>query len=444
MFKPIKLMLAMLITAALVTGIDASPAAAKVKIEFWFPVGVQGPIAQRVQNKVAQYNSMQNEVEVLPSFTGGYDDNAIKAQASIEAGRPPDVVLLSPYNTFDFWLAEYIEPIDSYLVENGLDPDEFFADFWPANDGNVKFKGKRYAIPFQNSVNITVWNCEHMEEVGLSCDDIPDTWDEFIEATKKLTKREGGEVTRWGVMLATEYDWFGWTFHGFVLANGGDFYNTGFRGEVYYDNPTTRGAMQFWRDLAFKHEVMPKGVLSGKACTTAWFAGKSSVAIISTGSLTFLRDNAKHRYALGFIPQHVRNMTTIGGAAMTIIKKDRTPEERKAVWHFTEWMTNAENLAEWSRKSGYSAPRKSSYQVPEHVKWGETHPETLKALEPLKCCAYPQFQVYKGVEVRKAIEDQAQAVMTGKKSVEEALAAAQKRANEIMRPYIEATVLPPK
>ena len=139
----------------------------------------------------------------------------------------------------------------------------------------------------------------------------------------------------------------------------------------------------------------------------------------------------------------VRNLTTIGGAAMTVMKKDRSPEERKAVWKFLSWMTSPENLAEWSRKSGYSSPRKSSYDVPEHIDWGKKYPETLKVLEPLKCCAYPQFQVYKGVAVRKAIEDQAQAVMTGKKSIEEALKAAQKNANEIMKPYIDATVIPP-
>jgi sn-glycerol 3-phosphate transport system substrate-binding protein len=441
----IKSTLGALTALAVLLPLQTAPSHASTKVEFWFPVAVQGKIAQRVQGKISEFNNTQTDVEVVPSFTGNYDENAIKAQAAFEAGRPPDVVLLSPYNIFDFWLAGYIESIDDYLRDRALDPDEFYSDFWESNFDNVTFEGTHYAIPYQNSIPLAVYNCDHMEAAGLDCNKLPETWAELLDVAKKLTKREGDKVTRWGVMMPTQYDWFGWGFHGWVLSNGGDFYNTGFRGEVYYDNPTTRGALQFWHDLAFKHRVMPQGVLSGKGTTTAWFAGKTSImAGISTGSLTFLRENSKFKYGVGFIPWNVRNLTTIGGAAMTIMRKDRSPEQREAIWKFLSWMTNAENLADWSRKSGYFAPRKSAYELPVMKEFGAKHPETLKVLGQLKCCTFAQFQVYKGIAVRKAIEDEAQAVMSGKKSVDEALVAAQQKADEIMKPYIDATVMPPK
>ena len=43
--------------------------------------------------------------------------------------------------------------------------------------------------------------------------------------------------------------------------------------------------------------------------------------------------------------------------------------------------------------------------------------------------------------VRKAIEDELQAVVSGKKQPKEAVAAAQKTADEILRPYVEQTAL---
>ena len=45
------------------------------------------------------------------------------------------------------------------------------------------------------------------------------------------------------------------------------------------------------------------------------------------------------------------------------------------------------------------------------------------------------------VPVRKAIEDELQAVLSGKKSPKEGVSAAQKSADEILRPYIEQTAM---
>ena len=55
--------------------------------------------------------------------------------------------------------------------------------------------------------------------------------------------------------------------------------------------------------------------------------------------------------------------------------------------------------------------------------------------------AKPWFATYKTVPVRKAIEDELAAVLSGKKTPKEALTAAQKGADEIMRPYVEQTAL---
>ncbi len=55
--------------------------------------------------------------------------------------------------------------------------------------------------------------------------------------------------------------------------------------------------------------------------------------------------------------------------------------------------------------------------------------------------AKPWFATYKTVPVRKALEDEVQAVLAGKKQPKEALVAAQKAADEILKPYVEQTSL---
>jgi sn-glycerol 3-phosphate transport system substrate-binding protein len=105
-----------------------------------------------------------------------------------------------------------------------------------------------------------------------------------------------------------------------------------------------------------------------------------------------------------------------------------------------KWLSAPEQLASWSRFTGYFAPRKSSYELPEMKEFTAAHPDALIALKQLEY-AKPWFMTYNTVAVRKAIEDEVQAVMTGKKKPEAAVKDAQRRADEIMLPYVQSTAL---
>ena len=55
--------------------------------------------------------------------------------------------------------------------------------------------------------------------------------------------------------------------------------------------------------------------------------------------------------------------------------------------------------------------------------------------------ARPWFATFNTVAVRKALEDQVQAVLAGRIHAPEAMANAQKAADAILRPYVERTAL---
>ena len=73
----------------------ALPAWAQTRIDFFFPVPVEGKLAREMTRLVKLYNESQKEVEVVASYTGNYDDTNLKAQAAAKAGKPPSVVLMS-------------------------------------------------------------------------------------------------------------------------------------------------------------------------------------------------------------------------------------------------------------------------------------------------------------------------------------------------------------
>ena len=114
--------------------------------------------------------------------------------------------------------------------------------------------------------------------------------------------------------------------------------------------------------------------------------------------------------------------------------------KRKAGWTLITWLTAPEKSGWWSRATGYFAPNMGAYELPEMKEFLAKNPDAKTAVEQL-AFAKPWFATYKTVAVRKAIEDELQAVLSGKKQPKEAIAAAQKTADEILRPYVEQTAL---
>src|SRR5258708_19995293 len=96
---------------ALTFATAALPAWAQTRIEFFFPVPVEGKLAKEMTRLVKVYNEGQKEVEVTAVYTGGYDDTKLKAQAAAKAAKPPSVGLMSANFTPDLKLTGRILPL---------------------------------------------------------------------------------------------------------------------------------------------------------------------------------------------------------------------------------------------------------------------------------------------------------------------------------------------
>jgi sn-glycerol 3-phosphate transport system substrate-binding protein len=135
----------------------------------------------------------------------------------------------------------------------------------------------------------------------------------------------------------------------------------------------------------------------------------------------------------------MRHAAPIGGASL-ILPKGNTPDRQAAAWTLISWLTSAEIAGEWSRFTGYFSPRKAAYDLPEMKKYLADHPDAKVALDQLQY-AVPWFDTFNTVAVRKAMEDPVQAVLSAKTSPADGVAAAQKAADELLKPYVEQTAL---
>src|SRR5882724_277065 len=117
---------------AIAVALAPALAAAQTKIDFFFPVPVDGKLAKEMTRLTKVYNDSQKEVAVTAVYTGSYDETKLKAQAAANAGKPPAVVLMSANFVLDLKIAGDVISLEPMLKAEGTTRDKFLDDYWPA------------------------------------------------------------------------------------------------------------------------------------------------------------------------------------------------------------------------------------------------------------------------------------------------------------------------
>src|SRR5271163_1662095 len=184
-------------------------AADPVEIDLFFPVPVQGMLANKMKELIDRFNGQQSAVKATAVYTGSYDDTNLKTRAAIKAGKPPAAVIMSANFVREYVINGEIDPFDPLIEKDGKTAEAYMAEFWPALRPNAVIGGKAYGIPFQNSTPLLYYNVDAFKEAGLDPDHPPATWPEWLTATNALTKSAGGQTQRRGLMFPATYDYCG-------------------------------------------------------------------------------------------------------------------------------------------------------------------------------------------------------------------------------------------
>src|SRR6201992_1371376 len=80
---------------ALATTLTAVEVHATTDIELFFPVPVNGQLANEMQRVVDDFNKGHGDIHATATYTGSYDEQSLNTRPAIQGGRPPAVVLQS-------------------------------------------------------------------------------------------------------------------------------------------------------------------------------------------------------------------------------------------------------------------------------------------------------------------------------------------------------------
>jgi sn-glycerol 3-phosphate transport system substrate-binding protein len=131
-----------------------------------------------------------------------------------------------------------------------------------------------------------------------------------------------------------------------------------------------------------KFKVMPQSVLDPNGTTAAFFSGRASMMLFSTGVLNFVRQGMKTPFKVAHVPRNVMNAAPVDGGSL-IIPEGNSEERVHAAWTLINWLTSPEIAGVWSRFTGYFAPVWAAYDLPEMKEYMAKNPEAAVALEQL-------------------------------------------------------------
>ncbi len=410
--------------------LSLSSMANATELTMFYPVAVGGPLTKLVDKLVMEFEAENPDISVKAIYSGNYSDTMTKAMTSLKGGNPPHLSVILSTEIFTLMDNDAILAFDDLVTT----PDEkqWLGKFYPALMENSRTGGKTWSIPFQRSTIVMYYNKDAFRKAGLDPDKPPATWDELMEMGKKLViKDDAGKVTQWGLEIpSTGYPY--WMFGALSKQNSEVLMNDAGT-ETYFDNPGVVQALDFWKNLGQKQEIMPKGTIEWGTLRTDFLEQKTAIMWHSTGNLTAVKKNASFDFGVAMLPAKKERGTPTGGGNFYIFKQT-TPQERAAALKFVKWMTQPVRTAQWSIGTGYLGTRADAYETDELKTYVKSFSAAAVARDQLKY-ATAELSVHENGRIYKILNDAIQAALTGAKTPEKALKDAQKQAERILKRY---------
>ncbi|MGB9621532.1 MAG: ABC transporter substrate-binding protein, partial [Brevinematia bacterium] len=233
------------------------------------------------------------------------------------------------------------------------------SDFFEAPFNEFKYKGKLYGIAKDFTTLVLYYNIDLFDKYGIGYPNDNWTWDDFLNASKKLTKDLNGDgvIDQYGFVIETWANWW----RNWVYANGGTFFDESGKfvlGKQPYLKANAE-AIQFLADLINVHKVAPKISASrdfggGEAM---FVDGRAGMAAYGRWATLRFRDITKFKWNVAQMPKgKVRRASTLFTVAYCIHSKTKNPE---LAWKLVKFLSSPQ-IQKDVAESGLAIPIRKS------------------------------------------------------------------------------------
>lgn len=325
----------------------------KIQIEYWYGLG--GKLDESMQKIVKDFNNSQDKYEVKAIAQDDYDTTYKNLQAAISAKKTPALALLEPDKQYTLGSKDLLTDINEIASkDNDYNEDNYLNAFIEPGKQN----GKLYAFPIYGTTQLLYYNTAAFKDAGISENSLK-TWSGLAEASSKLIKKDGEEISFYGWEPMKGPD----NLVDAVLSNGGQILSEdkkqvlinsdewvevwdSFRKWIHEDKimriHSGGQGWQYWNDT----------VADAMEQKTAGYTGSAG----DQGDLDFNILSAYEQPAF----KDGKESKPVAEARFLVIPKNVSDEEKQGAYEFIKYFTSAKVNAEWSIASGYIAVNKES------------------------------------------------------------------------------------
>lgn len=416
------LLLALIVVLGIFFGLKERPAA-KVKIVFW------GFEEKEVYNDlIEEFNKQYSyiEIEYIKKSPTNYEKDLLNAMA---AGSGPDIFPIG-HN----WLPRYqdkISPVPSQLFTL----KEYYDTFVDVTSYDFISEGNIWAVPFYVDSLALYWNKDIFNTAGIP--EPPKTWDDFLEAVKKLTLRdERGNITRAAAAIGASGNIGQATdiLSVLMLQAGAQMTNEE-KSEVIFDQSVSlngeeykagEAALKFYTDFANPQKPIYTWHQRMDEAVAAFSQGKVAMMIDYSSALETIRKKSPYlNFAVSALPQIKDARIAINYAdyfAQAVWSKSKNP---KYAWQFILWLAEKENLKKYLELAKKPASRRDL------VAWQKYDPD-LGVFVNSVLSARSWYQI-DDLAIKKIFAEMIDSVVFGQTRPEEAIVIAANRITLLMR-----------
>ncbi|MBE0669673.1 MAG: sugar ABC transporter substrate-binding protein [Anaerolineales bacterium] len=286
---------------------------------------------QRVNMFMEKNPDIKVELLYIPS------DYSQKVQTMIAGGTAPDVIQLSE-DVHSYSSKGQVISLNDFVANDSLDLKTRYGETGGLTTA-YSLDGNLYAMPDRGGALILYYNKDMFDAAGVSYPTKDWTWVEFLDATQKLTIRDGDTVTQYGFAAGGWWPWW----MSFIYMNGGAVLDAS--GQPVVNSPEAVEAIQFYNDLVYKYQVAPSpedyANLGTNSPDPLFAQGKVAMSTTGFWGIGGLKD-ATFNWDIAPLFKNKQNATVVFGSGLAISKDCKNPE---AAWKLIEFLTSEEGQA---------------------------------------------------------------------------------------------------
>jgi multiple sugar transport system substrate-binding protein len=376
-------------------------------------------IGTAVEHAVEAFNENNPGIKVsIEPNPGGLDANLQKWQTMLAAGTPPDVTLMRPHFHSSFAARGAFLQIDELLsAEKDLSADSF----WPQTIKRLSYDGKRWGLPAEIWFAFQFLNLDLFAKVGIEPPTADWTWEDYRELAIKLTQGEGAQKQFGANPLS------GW-WHMMVWAWGGEVLDADEK-TCILDKEPAPAAIQWIADLIAKDKASPSAEDLAQQNDIALFE-TGRVAMFTNANWYLIEAKNKATFDWTVLPNPVGpggRKSVVQGANYAIFKLTKHANE---AWRVMVDMSTGEGQKIILKETAIF-PTIQALATLENLpsykqEWIDVSTESAAV-------ARPHHFVPKFVEMNAAFNKEFGEVWVGRRTAQEAVAAAVPAVNKILQ-----------